>query len=122
LAVGEVVTLAERPFRRVLEDRAALAGRRKQKELKVLSTDNDPADAGQDDTGTAIVTIDDATAALLKRIKAHGGKSVRARAKAEQHEVAMGLLLKQLKEMHPDNWEFLAREHADVGRSRACAL
>jgi hypothetical protein len=98
-------------------------------ELKVLSTDKDTGDAGQADTGTAIVTIDDATAALLKRIKAHAEKGDRARAlenqhraKAEQHDTSMGLLLTQLKGMHPDNWEFLAREHAGVGRSRAYEL
>ena len=93
------------------------------------SIDGLPGDAGQADTGTAIVTIDDATAVLLKRIKAHAEKGDRARAlenqhraKAEQHDTSIGLLLTQLKGMHPDNWEFLAREHAGVGRSRAYEL
>jgi hypothetical protein len=95
----------------------------------VSLTDKDTGDAGQDDTGTALATIDDATAALLKRIKAHVEKGDRARAlvdqhsaKADQHDMSVGLLLKQLKEMHRDNWQFLAREHAGVGRSRAYAL
>jgi hypothetical protein len=105
------------------------------KELKVLSTDNDPADAGQANTSTALALVEDGvsnateTAAIIDQINAHLRKVEhyetlvdRNKEKREQHKLAVGLLLQDLKKLSPNMWEELAADYCDVRRSRAYEL
>jgi hypothetical protein len=71
-----------------------------------------------------MTTLEDARL-LIQQIKAHIWKGDTATAKAENHYVAAGQYLKQLKEHHTgnwDEWEQLLREKVGIGKSRASEL
>jgi hypothetical protein len=79
------------------------------------------AGAGMTDVAVAI----QADAQLIKTIKTHIEKGDKAKDKAEQHYIAAGQHLKQLKEQHDGSWaewEALLKERVGIGKSRASEL
>jgi hypothetical protein len=60
-----------------------------------------------------------------KAVRAHIAKGDKAKDKAEQHYIAAGLHLKELKAAHDGTWaewETLVKEKAGIGKSRASEL
>jgi hypothetical protein len=64
-------------------------------------------------------------AQLIKTIKAHIERGDKAKDKADQHSMAAGLHLKELKAAHTGNWaewEELLKTRIGIGKSRASEL
>lgn len=64
-------------------------------------------------------------AQLIKTIKAHIAKGEKAAEKSEQHYIAAGLHLKELKATHTgtwNEWEELLKTRVGIGKSRASEL
>jgi hypothetical protein len=62
---------------------------------------------------------------LIRNIKAHIAKGDKAKDKADQHYIAAGLHLKQLKASHDaswEDWEALLKDKIGIGKSRASEL
>jgi hypothetical protein len=59
---------------------------------------------------------------LLRRIHEHLKRGAKAEAKAEEHYISAGLLIRQLKEAEPANWQALVQERCGLGRSRSYEL
>jgi hypothetical protein len=71
-----------------------------------------------DPTGQVSTSIDE----LVDRIRGHIECGVKAAEKADEHFKAAALLIKQLKEAEPTNWQALVRDRCGLGRSRAYEL
>jgi len=75
--------------------------------------------------GRNSLTATSAPTQLVRLIKAHIAKGDKAAEKAEQHYIAAGQYLKQLKADHAGTWaewEALLRDRVGIGKSRASEL
>ena len=92
------------------------------------ATDQDPRVSVQQDSSNSPEHNGDASAAqtsLINKIKVHIAKGDKAAEKAEQHYVAAGQYLKQLKANHAgtwEEWEALLKSKVGIGKSRASEL